>query len=127
MPTATWVNVRLLAAAAILFAFPHSATAAELIMFERAGCPWCARWNQEIAPIYPKTTEGKDAPLRRVDLDAKLPTDITLGTPVRFTPTFVVVDKAREVGRITGYINDESFWGLLSAILARIPNEKTNK
>ena len=26
-----------------------------LIMAEEEGCVWCARWNEEIAPIYPKT------------------------------------------------------------------------
>jgi len=43
--------------------------AAELVMFERAGCVWCARFDAEIAPIYGRTEEGQAAPLRRVDLN----------------------------------------------------------
>lgn len=100
-----------------------TAGAAELVMFERAGCPWCARWNREIAPIYPKTAEGRLAPLRRIDIDAGRP-DLALATPVRFTPTFVLVDKGREVGRITGYMNEDSFWALLTDMLARIPRRE---
>ena len=25
----------------------------ELVMVEEHGCPWCARWNAEIGPVYP--------------------------------------------------------------------------
>jgi thioredoxin-related protein len=39
---------------------------------------------------------------------------------VRYTPTFVVVDNGREIGRITGYVNDDAFWGLLAALATRI-------
>lgn len=39
---------------------------------------------------------------------------------MRYTPTFVVVDKGREVGRIEGFISDDSFWGLLDELAAKI-------
>jgi thioredoxin-related protein len=97
----------------------QAANAAELVMFERAGCSWCRNWDREIAAIYPKTQEGAKAPLRRVSLDKPLAPEWKLDPPVFYTPTFVVIDKGREIGRITGYSNPESFWGLLGAILAR--------
>jgi hypothetical protein len=100
-----------------------TAGAAELVMFERAGCPWCARWNREIGPIYPKTSEGQLAPLRRIDIQAGR-SDLVLATPVRFTPTFVLADQGREVGRITGYMSEDFFWGLLTDMLARIPRRE---
>ena len=37
------------------------ADAAELVMFEREGCPYCARFNREIAPIYERTDEGESS------------------------------------------------------------------
>ena len=40
------------------------ARAAELVMFERAGCVWCERFNAEIGRIYDKTDEGAKAKLR---------------------------------------------------------------
>lgn len=94
--------------------------AAELLMFERDGCVWCARWDQEVGTIYDKTAEAKVLPLRRVNLDRDKPGGVALASPVRFTPTFVVMDNGREVGRITGYINDDAFWGLLGTMVAKI-------
>lgn len=99
------------------------ARASELVMFERDGCVWCQRWDRAIAPIYGKTDEARLLPLRRIDVDRQSADGIILAAPVRFTPTFVVVDHGREIGRITGYANDESFWGLLAMLAAKIdPN-----
>lgn len=101
--------------------------AAELVMFERSGCPWCLRWDAEVAPAYVKTPEGMSAPLRRHNLDKGQPKDIALATPVRFTPTFVLIDNGREVGRITGYIDNGMFWGMLSPMIARLAKARTNE
>lgn len=103
-----------------VFVSAAAADAAELLMFERAGCPWCARWNRDVAPIYPRTSEGQMAPLRRIDIESAPPQNLVLTMPVRFTPTFVLVDGGREIGRITGYANDDFFWGLLSDLLSRV-------
>lgn len=98
---------------------PSPGRAMELLMFEQAGCVYCARWNAEIAPAYPKTAEGQAAPLRRVNLHAPLPPDLHLARPVSFTPTFVLVVDGRESGRIEGYPGDEFFWGLLAELTTR--------
>jgi thioredoxin-related protein len=96
----------------------NGAGAAELLMFERAGCPWCARWNREVAPAYLRSEEGAYAPLRRIDLDREnQPRDIAFKTPVRFTPTFVLVDQGREIGRLIGYIDAATFWGLYAKMV----------
>lgn len=87
-------------------------------MAEEQGCYWCARWDQEIAHIYPKTAEGKTAPLRRYDLHSEAP-DATLESRVRYTPTFILVEDGREVGRIEGYPGEDFFWGLLSIMFER--------
>jgi len=100
--------------------WPACAFASELVMFERAGCPWCQRWDREVGVTYAKTSEARRLPLRRVDIHSGSTGGIVLASPVRYTPTFVVVDDGREVGRITGYINDESFWGLLIALAAKL-------
>ena len=101
-------------------AFGSSLAAAELIMVEQAGCHWCARWNAEIAHIYPKTEEAARAPLRRVDL-RDLPDDIDFTSKPVFTPTFVLVDDGRELGRIEGYAGDQFFWFLLKELLDAHP------
>lgn len=94
--------------------------AQELVMFEEKGCIWCARWDQEIAPIYPLTPEATVAPLRRVDLDAPMPDDLEHIARIAYTPTFVLLDEGREVGRIEGYPGEDFFWGLLGLLLDRI-------
>jgi hypothetical protein len=101
------------------------ASAAELLMYRTAGCPWCAAWDQKIGPIYPKTDEARRAPLRMIDLGHAGAPDVALTRPVRYTPTFVLVDGHREIGRIEGYPGEASFWGLLDALIAKLPQPTT--
>ena len=82
-------------------------------MFEQEGCPYCAAWNRDVGAAYPKTDEGRAFPLRRVDIHAARPADLLAIGGVVFTPTFVVLHCGREFARITGYIGNEQFWGLL--------------
>ena len=114
---------RLFAALALMF-FPLSAALAggvELVMFEQPGCIYCARWNRDIAPIYPKTPEGAKAPLRRVDIADKAAYGVALKGPVVYTPTFVVSVDGHETARMEGYASDQFFWGLLTQHLAAVP------
>jgi hypothetical protein len=89
-----------------------------LVMVEEQGCIWCARWNEEISSIYPKTDEGKAAPLQRIDIHAPRPEDITFTRRLGFTPTFVLVVDGQEVSRIEGYPGEDFFWGLLGQMLS---------
>lgn len=91
--------------------------AVELLMAEEHGCAWCERWNTDIAHIYPKTEEGKTAPLRRVDISDPLPEGIVLSSRLRFTPTFVLLRDGAEVDRIEGYPGEDFFWMLLGMML----------
>ena len=93
------------------------ALSAELVMFERTGCMWCARWDREVGAVYPVTKEAHVAPLRKVNIDRGVPEQYRLTPPVFYSPTFVVIEDGRELGRITGYMSDDAFWGLLGAIL----------
>ena len=97
-----------------------NARAAELVMFEQAGCPWCEAFDREIAPIYGKTEEGLRAPLRRVDIAQPLPADLAFIETERLTPLFVLVDRDREIGRIRGYPGEDHFWGLLGVLMKKL-------
>jgi thioredoxin-related protein len=90
-----------------------------LLVYERAGCPWCARWDAEIAPVLPRTDVGKRVQLRRINLDHAQPDDPKLDDPVRFTPTFVLLKERKEFGRITGYHDDGFFWGALEKLVQK--------
>lgn len=113
-----------LALLAVGLTFGNSARAAELVMFEQAGCAWCARFNTEIAPGYPHTEEGKRAPLRRVDIHEPLPDDLADILVERFTPTFVLVENGIEIDRLRGYPGDQFFWALLAEMIAKLPNSE---
>ena len=115
--------LRLAVVAALLW--PVTSDAAELLIFERDGCVWCQRWHRDVGASYGKTDEAKVLPLRRVNMDLPATFRVRLVSPVRYTPTFVVVDDGREIGRITGYINDEAFWGLLSTFVTRIERHRS--
>lgn len=90
---------------------------ARLVMVEEHGCIWCARWNDEISHIYPKSEEGRAAPLQRIDIHAERPGDIKFARSLHFTPTFVLVVDGQEVSRIEGYPGEDFFWGLLGKML----------
>jgi protein-disulfide isomerase len=111
--------VRVALPAAVLLVISSEARAAELVMFRSPLCEWCTVWEAEVGTIYAKTPEGRAAPLRRVDIDALRPTDLSHIRPVIYTPTFVLVDGGREIGRIIGYPGADHFWALLDALLKR--------
>ena len=102
------------------------AHAAELLMFDDPGCVWCRRWNAEIAPSYPKTREGQQAPLRRVPIRDQARAGVALARPINVTPTFVLVENGQEVGRIDGYAGKDFFYPMLAELLRRIlpPNQR---
>lgn len=84
--------------------------ALRLLMLDEPGCPWCLAWEREIGPAYPNTSEGRRAPLTRRRIGESLPEGVTLARPARFTPTFVLLEDGREIGRIEGYPGAEFFW-----------------
>jgi hypothetical protein len=90
----------------------------ELLMFERPDCVWCQRWDAEIAPAYPRTTESSLAPLRRIHIRDQAIAGVLLERPVTVTPTFVLAYDGREIGRILGHPGNEVFYGQL---LKRLP------
>ena len=108
------------AALALFFALSAPVAAAEMVMFEQPGCFWCKRFNEEIAPAWPKTEQGRRAPLRRVNIHDTLPEDLADIPVERFTPTFVLVDDGREIARLRGYPGDQFFWALVDEMLAKL-------
>ena len=86
-----------------------------LIMVEEKGCRFCRMWDAQIGRAYPKSAEGRFAPLKRVRRGAP---EIRGFNPVVYTPTFIVVRSGEEIGRITGYPGQDYFWSELTPILS---------
>lgn len=93
-----------------------------LMMVEEDGCPWCARWNRDVGGEYDLTDEGKAAPLWRYDIHDPAPEGVTFASKPHFTPTFILLVDGTEVNRIEGYPGEGFFWGLLSMMLASLPD-----
>jgi hypothetical protein len=119
---ATGIAIRAFSALCAIFVLISAADAAELVMYRRDGCPYCARWDREIGPIYSKTEISRRAPIRMVNLSRDRDLPINHG-PIIFTPTFVLVENGQEVGRMEGYTGDEFFWVRLANLLAMLPQQ----
>jgi thioredoxin-related protein len=113
-------RIEVTALALLLLLGVSAAQAAELVMFRRDGCPWCLAWDRDIGPIYHKTDIGRITPLRFADIKRK-PEDVALARPVRYTPTFVLVEAGREAGRIEGYPGEDFFWARLERLVQDLP------
>jgi hypothetical protein len=111
--------MRLVLAALMLLASSLIAGAAELLMFEQPGCPWCRRWHEDVGPGYARSAEGQIAPLRRLQLGDR-PPGLSLKQSVTVTPTFIIVENGAEIGRITGYPGPDFFYGMLAPMLSAL-------
>ena len=107
----------------LCFVFLPIQAETRLIMVEEAGCIWCMRWNDEIGPIYPKTPEGRTAPLQRLNIRATPSEGLTFARRLHFTPTFVLMVDGAEAARLEGYPGEDFFWGLLAQMIneAKLP------
>jgi hypothetical protein len=90
-------------------------------MFDDPGCVWCRRWTAEIGPGYPRTPEGRQAPLRRIPIRDQANAGVALASRINATPTFVLVEDGQEVGRIAGYSGSDFFYPMLDELLRKIP------
>jgi len=89
-----------------------------LVMIEQRGCYYCASWNKDVGPEYPKTSEGQIAPLWRIDI-GEIPEDLTLTSRPVVTPTFILVRDGQEISRVEGYHAEDFFWPLLGRMITQ--------
>jgi hypothetical protein len=87
-----------------------------LVMVDDKGCVYCAKWDREISSSYSASDEGQFAPLAR---RIKGHPDLSGLAGLRFTPTFVLLERGHEVGRIIGYGGEDHFWGELDRLLSK--------
>jgi hypothetical protein len=95
----------------------YPASAAELLVVGRENCAYCKAWEIEVGRVYERTEEARVAPLRRVHIDDVPALNYDLAERVIYTPTFILLERGREVGRIIGYADEATFWGSLGALL----------
>lgn len=109
----------ILGTAGLAIAPAQAAGKLQLVMFDRVGCPWCAKWDAEVGKVYHKTWEGEQAPLRRIGMHPPYPSDLSFITNIIYSPTFVLVRGRREIGRIVGYPGEAHFYVQLSQLIEK--------
>ena len=102
------------------FAQGSAPNSAELLMFEADNCPYCENWKREIGVIYHKTPEGKIAPLRIININDNIAKEYSLKSKIFYSPTFVLINKGKEKGRIEGYAGEDFFWYQLETLLKEL-------
>ena len=97
----------------LLFSLP--ASAAELFMIHNPFCPYCQAFMNDVAPEYNETKHGLPLIIIDVTIDKNaewLEREIRAGNiyNVRGTPTFIIYDDGKEIGRVEGYGGKEWFY-----------------
>ena len=87
-----------------------------LVMVDDAGCVYCAKWDREVRQSYEASPEGQFAPLTRQRLGS--PQLSGLGR-LAYTPTFVLIVRGQEAGRIVGYAGADFFWAEIDRLFAK--------
>jgi hypothetical protein len=102
----------------LLVILPSVTHSAELILVEQGGCYSCVKFNQEQGDVF-ELWFGSELPLRRVDIHGRWPYRSAGVRRPMGTPTFIVVEEGKEIGRFAGYGDDQIFWKRLQAVLAK--------
>jgi thioredoxin-related protein len=100
---------------------PAASNAFELVVVEAEGCIYCRLFRRDVLPAYRTSEQGKEAPVRFVDVNDVDKAQVDLTSPVDIVPTFVVLKARHEVGRISGYVGPENFFHSINYLLASAP------
>lgn len=100
---------------------PPANVAFELVVVEADGCIYCKLFRRDVLPTYETSEQGKEAPVRFVDVNDVDTAHLDLTSTVDVVPTFVVVKSHHEVGRIAGYVGPENFFHSINYLIASAP------
>ncbi|WP_245894656.1 SoxS protein [Paracoccus indicus] len=89
-----------------------------LMMVSESDCEFCREWRSQIAPGFARSGAGRRAPLFEVDLNGPYPDGLALAGRPRVTPSFILLDRGSELGRIEGYVGAQDFYPVLERMMA---------
>jgi thioredoxin-related protein len=114
----TKMSWRALVGGWLLVSLPTAGLTAELILVEQGACYSCVRFKKEQGDVF-DLWFGKEFPLRRVDIHGRWPyKDAGIRRPMG-TPTFIVLEEGKEIGRFAGYGDSPRFWKKLDDVLTK--------
>jgi hypothetical protein len=88
-----------------------------LLMVDERGCPYCLKWEREVQAGYQASQQGKVLPLLRRPRGHP---DLAAFDGLIYTPTFLVVVRGSEQGRIFGYAGADFFWAEIDRHVRRL-------
>nr|CRH07039.1 exported protein of unknown function [Candidatus Magnetococcus massalia] len=92
-----------------------------LVYFGSDHCPYCRRFEREVAEIYDKTEMSAQLPLVAVDRDFPAAPYLKLNRKVTFVPSFFIVgDDGKVRARFLGYRGEEFWWGDLESSVEQL-------
>ncbi|MEE2859738.1 MAG: SoxS protein [Pseudomonadota bacterium] len=91
----------------------------QLMMVQSPYCHFCRAWKTEIGPGFATSAAGRTAPLFEVDVDGPFPDGLALDRRPRITPSFILLDRGVEVGRVEGYVGQRYFYPVLQEMMQR--------
>ena len=89
-----------------------------LMLVSEKDCEFCRAWRREIAPGFAGSGAGRTAPLFEVDMNGPYPDGLALAGRPRVTPSFILLDRGSEIGRIEGYVGATDFYPVLERMMA---------
>ena len=106
----------------ILFAFPVYAL--ELLMAHNPDCHICEKFIEEVAVDYNESKHAKTLPLVIINVYEQPEWFLEAYSEgrikgIRGTPTFIIWNGRKELGRIVGYHDKERFYSRLTELFPR--------
>jgi len=92
-------------------------TGTELIVFETQECLYCQLFRRDVLPRVLRSSKTRSILVTFVDLNRGNRRNTQLQRPLVVVPTFVLIRRGREVGRITGYTGLQNFFLLMDEML----------
>jgi thioredoxin-related protein len=93
----------------------------ELLVEEAQYCIYCDLFRRDVLPAYEASEQGKQMPVRFIDVNDLDNAHLDLKSPVDIAPTFIVLKSQHEIGRIPGYVGPENFFHSINYLLAAAP------
>jgi hypothetical protein len=87
-----------------------------LVMVDDAGCVYCVKWEREVKAGYEASPEGRFAPLEKWRIGSR---ELSQLGRLSYTPTFVLIVRGQEAGRIIGYAGADFFWAEVDRLYAK--------
>ncbi len=91
----------------------------QMMMVTSPACHFCRLWREEIGPDYAASAAGRMAPIFEVDVAGPFPDGLALDRRPRLTPSFILLDRGTEIGRVEGYVGKRHFYPVLEEMMQR--------